>query len=385
MPTYFNQKSQTWYCKFYYRDYLGHICQKKKSGFKLQKDAKEWEKTFIRQHEGQPDMTFGDLCTIYCNDMQHRLRSSTMITKENLIRTKLLPYFNDVPISRIEPGTIREWQNAMRSMEPKKGRHYSETYLKSMNNQLSAILNYAVRYYHLSANPCLAAGSMGKKLAGLKQFWRPEEFHDFLRHFPEDSDERLIFALLYYTGIRIGELLALTCQDFHLTKGTVIISKSYRRIHGQDSITPPKTPKSYRIIALPAFLEQLLKTFFNRHEKYEPEERIFPVSRYYVSKYLQEGCEHTGVKKIRIHDLRHSHASLLIEMGCSPLLIAERLGHENVETTLNTYSHLFPHRQKKLADDLDQVYHAQDTSRNDDCEQKSFYQGRSRDSVEALK
>lgn len=357
MPTYLNQNSQTWYCKFYYKDSLGRIRQKKKGGFRLQRDAREWERSFINQHEGSLEMSFSDLYAAYFDSMKHRLRDSTLQTKDNLIRTKILPYFGNISINQIEPGGIREWQNIMCEQQMANGKRYSNTYLKAMNNQLSTVLNYAVRYYKLPSNPCLAAGSMGKKQAGHKTFWKPEEFHIFLNHFSENTEIYLIFSLLYYTGVRIGEMLAFSYDDFNLHKGTVTISKSFRRIHKTDHITPPKTPKSFRIIALPEFLIGALQNYFDIKQECNGEERLFShISRYHIAKYMTEACEHTGIKKIRIHDLRHSHASLLIELGVSPVLIAERLGHENVETTLNIYSHLYPHRQKELAENLDKLY-----------------------------
>ncbi|QEK19471.1 site-specific integrase [[Clostridium] hylemonae] len=357
MPTYLNQSSQTWYCKFYYKDSLGRIRQKKKGGFRLQRDAREWERSFINQHEGSLDMSFSDLYSAYFESMKHRLRDSTLLTKDNLIKTKILPYFGNIPINQIDPGAIREWQNIMCGQQMNNGKHYSSTYLKAMNNQLSTVFNYAVRYYNLPSNPCLAAGSMGKKQAGQKTFWKPEEFHIFLEYFSENMEMYLIFSLLYYTGVRIGEMLAFSYDDFNLQKGTVTVRKSYRRIRKTDYITPPKTPKSFRVIALPAFLIEQLQKYFSLKEGSGMDERIFSgISRYHISKFMNEACENTKVKKIRIHDLRHSHASLLIELGVSPVLIAERLGHENVETTLNIYSHLYPHRQKELAESLDRLY-----------------------------
>ena len=355
MPTYFNENTQTWYCKFYYRDFMGKNHQKKKGGFQLQKEAREWERSFIRQHEGGPDMTFCELYEIYERDMQNRLRYSTMFTKKHLIKTKLLPYLGDLPINKIQPCTIREWQNLMRSYKDENGKGYSETYLKSMNNQLSAILNYAVRYYQLTANPCHAAGSMGKKQVSHGLFWSPNEFHAFLKYFPNDSGRWLVFSILYYTGIRIGELLALTHDDFYPDKGILTINKTYRRIDKKDYIAPPKTPKSLRVVALPPFLNNKLNIYIQKKVSYASK-RIFTYSKYYITKYMQEGCKATGVSRIRIHDLRHSHASLLIEHGFSPLLIAERLGHENIETTLNTYGHLYPHRQSELAANLQSLY-----------------------------
>lgn len=355
MPTYFNEKSQTWYCKFYYRDYRGRRCQKKKSGFRLQREAQEWERAFIRRYEGRPDMTFSDLYELYAEDMRHRLRHSTMLSKDHLVRTKILPYFGELPINQIEAPAIRQWQNEMSSFRMKNKKGYSQTYLRSMNNQLSAIFNYAVRYYRLPSNPCHKAGAMGRKTAGRKQFWNFTEFVTFLSYFEKASQARLIFSLLYYTGIRVGELLALTCEDFSMNHSLMTISKAYQRIRKKDLVTPPKTRKSERVITLPAFLGGEISDYLSRHE-FTASERIFSYTKYYISKYMKTACAATGVKKIRIHDLRHSHASLLIEMGCSPVLVAERLGHENVETTLNTYSHLYPNKQKELAEDLDKLH-----------------------------
>lgn len=356
MPTYFNENAQTWYCKFYYRDFMGRHRQKKKGGFKLQKEAREWERAFIRQNEGGPDITFNDLYAIYANDMGHRLRRSTLITKEHLVRTKILPYFGEFPVNQIGAHTIREWQNIMWDYKDSYGDGYSQTYLKAMNNQLSAIFNYAVRYFQLTSNPCHAAGSMGKKQAEQNQFWSPKEFHIFLDYLRENTEMHLLFSLLYYTGIRIGELLALTLADFYKEQGIININKSYHRINGQDFITPPKTPKSLRVVALPEFLQLQLEAFIKEKAINRPSERLFSCTKYYISKYMTEACQRSGVAKIRIHDLRHSHASLLIERGFSPLLIAERLGHENIETTLNTYSHLYPHRQAELAQNLQEIY-----------------------------
>ena len=163
----------------------------------------------------------------------------------------------------------------------------------------------------------------------------------------------LMFQVLYWCGIRAGELFALTVEDIDIEGGTLSVNKSLQRLNREDVITEPKTPKSKRIVALPDFLVNELKAYIDSLPDPEPETRLFVISKNGLWKEMKRACAASGVKKIRVHDLRHSHASLLIELGYSPLLIAERLGHENVETTLNTYSHLFPHKQVELAKELD--------------------------------
>ncbi|MEG1505425.1 MAG: site-specific integrase, partial [Lachnospiraceae bacterium] len=176
---------------------------------------------------------------------------------------------------------------------------------------------------------------------------------DFLPSMDEKPEARMAFLLLYWTGMRIGELLALTYEDIDLEKRIITISKSYQRIKGKDMITPPKTPKSNRKVMIPPFLAEELKEYCSVLYGITAKERMFRFTKSYMEHEIVRGVKETGVKRIRIHDLRHSHASLLVEMGFQPLEIAERLGHEKIETTLNTYSHLYPNKQAQLADRLE--------------------------------
>ena len=162
----------------------------------------------------------------------------------------------------------------------------------------------------------------------------------------------MIFYLFFYSGIREGELLALTLNDFDFDKNTVSITKNYARVNNQDMIQTPKTPKSKRTITLPAEIMEMVKEYGGMLYDYKPTDRLFPTQKSFLTREMVRGCKLSGVKKIRIHDLRHSHASLLIELGFAPLLISERLGHENVETTLNTYSHLYPNKHGEVAEIL---------------------------------
>ena len=121
-------------------------------------------------------------------------------------------------------------------------------------------------------------------------------------------------------------------------------------------ITPPKTPKGKRVIRIPEFLAVDLRDFQDSFYDVKEDDRVFPITKYYLKHEIERGVKKSGVKRLNIHSLRHAHASLLIELGFSPLEIAERLGHEKIETTLNTYSHLYPKKQDQLADRLDKEY-----------------------------
>ena len=201
---------------------------------------------------------------------------------------------------------------------------------------------------------------MGKAKADEMQIWTREEYQKFSDCLINKRISWLAFQILFWTGIRIGELLALTFADVDFEGKTIRINKSYQRLKGRDIITPPKTPKSNRMVSIPQFLVDDIQDYKESLYDPQPDDRVIPVAKTFLEKEMIRGVKQSGVKKIRIHDLRHSHASLLIELGFSVKEIAERLGHENVETTLNIYSHLYPDKQDRLAKRLDQFYYEKD-------------------------
>ena len=172
-------------------------------------------------------MTFESFIQIYNEDIKHRIREYTYQHKQYIIEKKLLPFFGKLPVSQITPAHIRKWQNELISYHNPDGKPYSETYLKSINNQLTAIMNYAVRYYGLKENPCAKAGSIGKSHADEMQFWTTEEFKTFLEKISDKPQARAGFLILYYTGVRIGELLALEYADVDFEGGKLKVDKSY--------------------------------------------------------------------------------------------------------------------------------------------------------------
>ena len=161
-----------------------------------------------------------------------------------------------------------------------------------------------------------------------------------------------IFFSFYLTK---AELLALEYGDIDFEGCTLTISKSYQHLNGRDVITPPKTPKSNRTVSIPEFLRDELKSYTERLYSVHKHDRIFPYTKSFFEHEMVRGTKDGKVKRIRLHDIRYSHASLLIELGFSLLAVADRLGHEKVETTLNTYSHLFPHKRDEVAEKLQKL------------------------------
>lgn len=347
-----NEKTGTWEVRTRYKDWTGAIKQKTKRGFQKKSDALEWEQRFLISSSKDPDMLFGDFVEIYKKDIGSRLRLNTWMSKECVIEKKILPYFKNKKLSEITPSDVISWQNEIMAMTDQNGRHYSSTYLKTIHNQLSAILNHAVSFYGLRVNAAQQAGNMGKEKTKEMQFWTEEEYEKFAEAISDKEESYMAFELLYWCGMRLGELLALTPSDFDLENNKLRINKSYQRIKGEDVITEPKTPKSNRVILIPKFLSLEVSQYLSHFYDIGSNDRIFNLTKSGLHHEMDRGCAISGVKKIRIHDLRHSHVSMLINMGYSALAIGDRVGHEAVEITYR-YAHLFPSVQTDMAKQLD--------------------------------
>lgn len=351
MPAYKDNRQGTWYASFYFENWQGVKQKKLKRGFATKKDALAWEREFLLQQAADLTMTSESFVEIYITDKKKRLRENTWSVKEHIIRTKILPYFKEKRLSEIKPRDVIAWQNEMLNYRDKNGKAYSPTYLKTLHGQLSAILNHAVRFYGLKSNAAAIAGCMGSEKHKEMLFWTKEEYLKFAEVMMDKPQSYYAFEVLYWCGIREGELLALTPADFDLDKGLLSITKSYQRLKGRDVITDPKTPKSVRVIQMPQFLTDEIRDYLKSLYKVQPDQRIFEVTKSYLHHEMDRGAKEAGVKRIRIHDLRHSHVSLLIEMGFSALAIADRVGHESVDITYK-YAHLFPSKQQEMAQKL---------------------------------
>ena len=203
MPVYKDKKRNTWYCQFYYRDWTGKNVQKRKRGFSTQREAKEWERNFLNTLRVNSDITFAALVDNYMEDLATGLKPTTMETKRFIIEDKLLPYFSSMKIRNIDELAVRRWQNKLLDYRNEKGTPYSDTYLKTINNQLSAIMNYAMVYYKLAKNPCRAVGSIGKANADAMKIWTLDQFEQFLGY-EKNAAGRLAFNILFWSGIREG-------------------------------------------------------------------------------------------------------------------------------------------------------------------------------------
>lgn len=354
MPAYKNTENNTWYVKFRYTDYTGAKKQKTKRGFARKKDAQEWEQDFLANLQKQPSLPFSDLVRVYLDDKRVNLKRISYETSKSRIKVWIEPYFNSQPIDSIDAAAVRQWQNELNVARNRNDKPLSDNYKQNLVVELSSIFAYAVKFYGLSVNPVSIAGNTAGKKTRRCDFWTMEQFKQFLSTFSEHDEYYTIFMTLYWTGMRLGELRALTVAD--ILPDRIKVNKTLHVINGEPVVTAPKTKKSIRDIYMTPQLAKLLTDYVGKLYRPKKSDRLFPVGDTTISRQFKSHAVAAGLPQIRIHDLRHSHASLLINQGYDALVVSERLGHESVMTTLQIYSHLFPSKQVEMIDKLTEIW-----------------------------
>ena len=233
MGAFKNEKNGTWYVQFRYTDWQGLRQQKLKRGFATKREAQAWERVFLMQKQADVNMSFESFVALYEKDVKPKLKLNTWLSKEHIIRTKILPYFKKRKLSEITARDVIDWQNEIRQHTKSNGESYSPDYLKNVHTQLSCIFNHAIKYYGLQINPAAKAGNMGSEQPKEMLFWTKEEYLKFIDAMMDKPMLYYAFEVLYWCGIREGELLALTPTDFDFEKKTAAPDTSVGADDGQ--------------------------------------------------------------------------------------------------------------------------------------------------------
>lgn len=351
MPAY-KLDNGKWCASFYYRLPDGSLKQKYKRSFETEDDALRYENEFRARAENPCSFPFSAFVDVYLADMKPRIRWTTYDTKRLSIGKWIKPYFGEKLMGDIKPIDILHWQGWLDEQRLKNGNPLSPTYVRKLNSDLASLFNHAERNYGLKPNPMKKIAKTGKTRSGEIQIWSKEEFNRFQDAICDKAKSHYAFDLLFWTGIREGELLALTAADFDFENRILTIDKSLTRKGGEAVVGPPKTKKSYRKIAISEFLCEEIREYVELILKIRQDERIFEgMTKSFLCNEMDRGCKLSGVKRIRVHDLRHSHVSMLIHMGFSVVAIADRMGHETTDITYR-YAHLLPNSQGAMADAL---------------------------------
>ena len=328
-----------WLCSFYYQDYSGKRIKKKKQGFATKREADEYERDFLAKKTGSPSMTFKQLAENWLDDARARIKPTSVETFGDTLRLHVLPTFSDTPIDAITPANVREWENTLL----KEGRALGS--VGRYKNAFSIVMNFACRFYGLASNPVRAAGPL--KATGRKQenaalhVWTQEEFARFITS--GLSTELIVFySVLFWTGCRRGEALALTVNDIDFDTSTVSITKTLEPVHGGYRAQAPKTAASVRRVSIPRQLTFILRDWIDTTGAGGADMLFLFGTLGRAKETIHRKARAAGLREIRLHDLRHSHASMLVSMGFPPIVIRDRLGHADIQTTMNIYSHLYP-------------------------------------------
>ena len=337
MPAYRDEKTKNWYVQFRYIDWQGKSKHTTKRGFKTKKDALSYEYEFKSTSKDRIDMTVAELSEKYLDDRKLHVKPSRYASMEQIIRNHILPHIGKLKLLDLTPLTMRHWQNELTKQ------NYSPSTLITYHRQCSTLLNFAVKYYGMKENPLRKVGSIGKMEKRL-EFWDPKEFQQFIE-VVDNPKYKLCFLLLFYSGMRVGELLALNAGNFDFVKNMISITKSL--MHVTKEITTPKTKFSIRTIVMPTGVMQEVKSYIDNLD--EITSPLFRVSSLTLLNALKRYAKQAGVKEISVHDLRHSHASFLIHNAVPLTVISKRLGHKSPNITLAVYSHMYTESEGQIA------------------------------------
>lgn len=347
----------------------GKIVNKRLSGFATQEQAEYAFLSYIGLGVG--NRNFKDLVEEYFSQAQRSLRGSTIYNKKQVFNLHILPFFQDFKLQEVNKALIIEWrQELMAKKNAKNGKFLSIIYINSMRADLCAFYSYIEdRYDFTNIVKQIKPLKMNTECVQEMKFYDLDEFRKLLRAVNKCCSKRMrllyhsFFNMLYYTGARVGEILALSEADLDFCNGQINITKSLTRKTPKGiayKITSPKNKASIRKIAMPKNLILSLKKYIEwKQENNISEKFLFcgekPLGAYSYNLAFEKFRTSAKLKKIRIHDFRHSHASLLINLGANVTLVSRRLGHSNTQQTLNTYSHLFPNSEKQLLTLLNKI------------------------------
>lgn len=355
-------KKVTYRCVGSYVDINGTPQHYHKRGFKTLEEAKEWERNFLlkAKNEVTTNITFNEIYELYKETKKGTIKDRSFNDMEYLIKSWILPYWGDKNIKKITIQQIEKFQKSLLSKKNNNDEYYSNRYLESIQTQFKAVMRYAFNHNYFTDNRLISfpiikrAGEIKKEM----DFFTPEEFIKFI-HVVDELPYFVLFNVLYWCGTRLGETLALTWKDIDLKNKSIRINKSYSK-HTRQT-TAPKTNNSYRNILVPEMCLKALEQLKNIHKMtigYDDNKLVFNFDKHLDENAIRtrknKWCEQAQVKQIRIHDFRHSHVSLLINMGFNPFEIAKRLGH-TVEMVNETYGHLFQEAQQNMINKLDEL------------------------------
>lgn len=338
----------------------GKQIQKYQSGFKTKKEAREaYSKLMLTSSEEltekKQQLSFKQFIEeTYLPWYKTQVKESTYLNRRSTIQ-KHFSYFYKMTVDEIKPSNVQNWQLEL-------AKKFNPNYIRIVQGMLSIAFDRAIVLGLAKKNPSRMIGNIKRKKTKV-DFWTLDEFQKVISLlYKGDYYEHYLFIsywLLFMTGMRIGEAAALQWSDINFETGLLSITKTlYYKTMDEYKFVEPKTQASIRTIYIDTDTIKELKAWQEVQKKVLKDCDLvlsyngIPTSKHTLPRALKKLAGLAGVHRIKIHALRHSHASLLISMGENPLLIKERLGHEKIQTTLGTYGHLYPNTNVEVAKKL---------------------------------
>ncbi len=354
-----------WYYTGKYKDLSGKRHDYKKRGFRTKGEAKEAEEAFLQKIKGgYGRIRMRDLIDVYQKESTTRIKASSLMLYRNIENIAIMPFFGSMFIDEIRSSDVRKWIDTI-AKEGIDGKKYAYQTYNNMLLHLSGLLTFAVDRNLLASNPCHRIRApkdpnmLIKKQDSEINFWELDEYKKFISTV-DDENMIDVFDTLFYTGLRIGEFCALQWSDFDSKSKKLSITKS---LSGNISrITTPKTIQSLRTIDLPERLNKRLKDRYERNKRqdgFNDQYYIFGDINYHTAQWFRRRFDRyiskANVKRITLHGLRHSHASLLLSNPLmSELLVAERMGH-SVDMLRSTYAHIYEKNRSIMIDYIEKL------------------------------
>ena len=297
----------------------------------------------------------------------HEVRKTSHDAMMRLLRNRVLPTMKNYRVDKLSQPCLAQWKNDIAASD------LSLTTRRNTYSAFATMLNYAVKMDYISKNPLTVLGNFKDTEAIDKpeeklHYYTAEQFQAYIKAAREqaatvtDWGYYVFFCIAFYTGARKGEINALKWSD--IDGNTLHIRRSIaQKLKGEDIETTPKTRSSYRDLQIPAPLLVVLEEHRERQQAasktFSDDYRVCggerPLRDTSIENKNTAFAKAAALPHIRIHDFRHTHASLLVNEGINIQEIARRLGHSNVQMTWNTYSHLYPREEERAVAVLNKV------------------------------
>lgn len=363
--TKWTKDGRSWYFRCYYSDIYGNRKQKESKMYLRKKDAEEEERTFLSKvtTDGiiSNSIMFVDVYNSWLSTKKTQVKSSTYYSRRNRAELYILPYFEKYKLHSIKINVLEMWK--MEVFKSNIGLDHKNRIIADLKEILDyACCNYDFDIKVASKLQKVKTEKVVNQMDSETNFWTYEEFKQFI-NVVDDRYYYIIFNFFYYTGLRIGEICALNWNDINFDRKTLRVNKTLsNKVDDQlYIITSPKTNNSIRIVDLDDNLIKLLKEHKdNEKQLYGFNDSMFvfgnvkPLSPTTFKRYLYKYTELANVKRITPHGFRHSHVSLLINLGCDSRDVANRIG-DTVQMVEKTYYHMFPMKKTHVINVLNQL------------------------------